>query len=934
MLVPILLGQTVPLPINHPDSAEVRWHSKPMLEERVLDDMEDATHWKHYGYGEMTSTFDRMVDGQKSLRLVAPTVGTTHSAEKGRPYGEAGVTRAFEREDWTQFNRISVWVYPTLPGFNVISLLIKLHNEGDRRVPDSTGREGLNYVILKSGQWNQVVWEIPHLSRDQVTGISLIYRLQGNEPKATNRVCFDFDRLELQKVKADYYEGWSVAPGRIAFSHTGYTLGGKKTAVASGWQEQSFDILRQDSGDKVLSKYFKHINNDLGRFQLLDFSEIRESGTYVIRIGDFISRPFRVANEVWDGTIEKILNFYFCERCGFAVPGIHDVCHKDWHVKDGTNTILINGGWHDAGDLSQGLVNTAESAYAMLSLATKLQSNLENYKNLKFDKTSVTFINTNKSHSLANQLIQEAAWGLDWILKTRIGPGRRVGWSTMDLWTDGILGNFDDIQGKVSNSVYDNLVAIATEAKAYQVFRHSNRPLAERCLLAAIEDWESIQPNLKSSNLEMASQGVLSALELFAATGKSSYTDFAFQWAETIMQCQQNEFTPWKIPLIGFFYTQTNHQHLLYYSHRGHEQAPIVALTSLCEKFPLHPSWMDWYASVYLHSEYLKTLIQFTEPYGMIPAGIYQWDESQELYYQQQLANGIPLSPNYYLRRFPVWTSFRGNYGVLLSQTKALATSAHLRRDWDGTQSCQQQLQWIVGRNPFAQSTLYGEGYDFAPQYTAMSGDMVGSLPVGIQTRESEDKPYWPAANCYNYKEVWVHPTARWLWLMENLNGPALVTGIAKPGVTLPIQFIEPRTKKRITIKPASKSGDFACYLPEGRYQVVQDDRILNVVLLPNSVSRLDLRQGLQISVDSQTEPSGKTIVRLELEGTGMHWFKIRTHNLKINADSQQVVTLQPGKKKNLEWSGEMLSLNRPWIAIIVPNDDLDQRVEISGKRK
>lgn len=28
--------------------------------------------------------------------------------------------------------------------------------------------------------------------------------------------------------------------------------------------------------------------------------------------------------------------------------------------------------------------------------------------------------------------------------------------------------------------------------------------------------------------------------------------------------------------------------------------------------------------------------------------------------------------------------------------------------------------------------------------------------------------PYWPAQNCYNYKEVWVHPSSRWLWLMDD----------------------------------------------------------------------------------------------------------------------------------------------------------------------
>ena len=34
------------------------------------------------------------------------------------------------------------------------------------------------------------------------------------------------------------------------------------------------------------------------------------------------------------------------------------------------------------------------------------------------------------------------------------------------------------------------------------------------------------------------------------------------------------------------------------------------------------------------------------------------------------------------------------------------------------------------------------------------------------------DLPYWSSQNMYVYKEVWVHSTGRWLWLMQDLLGP------------------------------------------------------------------------------------------------------------------------------------------------------------------
>ena len=81
----------------------------------------------------------------------------------------------------------------------------------------------------------------------------------------------------------------------------------------------------------------------------------------------------------------------------------------------------------------------------------------------------------------------------------------------------------------------------------------------------------------------------------------------------------------------------------------------------------------------------------------------------------------------------------------------------------------QQQAQWIVGRNPFSQSTMYGEGYGWSQQYSVSSGDFVGSLIVGMQSAGNTDLPYWSTGNMYVWKEVWVHSTARWLWLMADL---------------------------------------------------------------------------------------------------------------------------------------------------------------------
>ena len=42
---------------------------------------------------------------------------------------------------------------------------------------------------------------------------------------------------------------------------------------------------------------------------------------------------------------------------------------------------------------------------------------------------------------------------------------------------------------------------------------------------------------------------------------------------------------------------------------------------------------------------------------------------------------GLPMGGDWYLRALPVWFARRGNFGILLSQTKALSATARLRGD-------------------------------------------------------------------------------------------------------------------------------------------------------------------------------------------------------------------------------------------------------------
>ena len=768
LLAAVIAGggaQRAPLDVPFEGSLDYQWLRKPVQAQRLLDDMEDLQNWTLSGKGEMTLAADPVEHGAHSLRLSTITrTAEDVSPPRMRNYGYVQCTRTFAREDWSGFNRLSVWVYPDLPGWKTINLQMTLRNDGREKSPDPVDHNGQNSILIpRNHAWNRVVWEIPGIPRDKVTGLMFGVRRQGNEPGASNRITFYLDNLTLERVPEDHYEGWNVAPGQIAYSQSGYRTDSIKTAIASDSGAARFSLMRTETGEAVLSKPVERRQTPLGDFEVMDFSEMRTPGSYWIRADPLSTPPFRIGDDIWRPSVWKAINFFYGERCGMAIPGIHDECHRDWQCEHEGQRLLINGGWHDAGDLSQGTVNTAEAVYTMFRVAGRLDAEPA-------------------SRPLAARLREEGAWGLDWLLKTSFGDGYRPDFSVMGLWTDGILGNNDDIVSHAQNNPYNNFMAAAAEAMGARVLAESDAERAARSRKMAESDWNFAvaafhpQADLGSpATREFATEGVLASVELWKLTGDPRYRDEAFTLAPILVDSQQKSLMPWQRPLTGFFYTSPQRDHILHYYHPGHEQAAIVALARLCEEFPGDAHWMDWYSTVVLHSEYLKAIASYAEPYRYLPASIYREEEADQVpensreSFRAQVRNGIPLGSGYYLRHFPVWFDFRGNYGVVLSQTLALATAAVLRDDRAAAGLAEEQLQWVVGRNPFVQSTMYGEGRLFCSLYSAMSGQIAGALPVGIETRGDRDVPYWPASNYPNWKEVWVHPVSRWMAIVNEL---------------------------------------------------------------------------------------------------------------------------------------------------------------------
>ena len=268
-----------------------------------------------------------------------------------------------------------------------------------------------------------------------------------------------------------------------------------------------------------------------------------------------------------------------------------------------------------------------------------------------------------------------------------------------------------------------------------------------------------------------------SATQLYLLSGESSYSQVAANSISYVLKCQEKE------GFSGYFYRDTTFRAPVHFIHQSRDQLFPQALIALCQSQPSHPDAAQWNDAIRRYADYLKRLMPFTEPYGMVPSGIWQAEEyadsagfhSLHIFaprnagqlFDRQLQCGWKIDNTHYLRRFPMsFGIFNGNEAIILSTGKGAAMCGHYLKDDTLLQIGLEQLYWTVGKNPFCQSLIYGEGHRYPSMDSFSSGEITGEIPVGIRSFGDEDVPYWPKTNNACYKEVWMTSAGKFLSLI------------------------------------------------------------------------------------------------------------------------------------------------------------------------
>lgn len=899
---------------------------KPILERLKLKTFVDPSQWKARFPARLPAHSE-----PSELRIECPMMDRILLASpgaNGRPSSSTSYIRedngaAYWRHhmpapsDWSGYNRIAFKIKPDRTGLASYRLVLALISEDAKR--NASDPLAFHFMRdLRPGEWNEVLWEFAELPRARVTQFAILMPLVGPLGKKAGYTIRDF---ELQRVVPEKIEGWTPREGQIACNHLGYSPWQRKTAIASA---EGYEFRVEDNAGKIVATLPARMSSGpIGEFAILDFSEVRKAGRYTLRYGSQRSFPVEIGDARALSLVEPLTNFFYADRCGHAVAG-HGRCHAELFAEHGGKKYPINGGWHDAGNLCQGSYRTALATLSLFDAFRRLGADLP--------------------QASAARLLEEACWGLDWLMKSRFGKGVRVVDGPYTYMQDGVPGNGDEIVVKAGNTCFESFLFVSAAATAAATLTRSDAGRARQALAAALEDYhaalDALPANLGSlpegSNLpaphELLAHAVLAALALDAVSPHDRFRADAASFARRLMSYQEQRLSN-NAGITGYYNRDPCGARRVTYVHTSFADAPAQAFAALCRAMPLHEDRVHWHAAVALESEcFLLRGAQHSRPYHHVPTQLWKAADSEHHVRRAaamiQFADmfGAPdiapsasveeiradlaaeldgawqVSHDEWLRIFPIAEDrvFHGSGTIQLARAISLTTAARMRRSAAMSDLAQDQLDWHLGKNPFCASLIYGVGHRYASHMQLWSDDFVGALPVGMDSRR--DRPFWPHTCHMTFREMWVVPAARMLALSAELAERCTVEGNS----AISAACVSNSTGERWPIK----KGRFALSLFPGQYSIHAGLRTVDVwELLPGGYLRRDvserplqrstlklIRRDQQLSVAATVSAASKP--------------RLLGHNLHIG---------EPARMDDmLVWPVRSEDDGRAWVALLI----------------
>ncbi|MBI2430323.1 MAG: glycoside hydrolase family 9 protein [Ignavibacteriales bacterium] len=334
----------------------------------------------------------------------------------------------------------------------------------------------------------------------------------------------------------------------ILVDQMGYRPGDKKIVFLKERGSNEYNIVDNYS-DKVVHKGKIHPigvadANTGDMLFVIDFSKFKKVGTYRIVLKDSSqhSLPFSIDKDVYDQAALSALKSFYYQRCGSAIDDgslwEHPICHSRpaRYFAEPDEVKNVTGGWHDAGDYNKFVPTTAVSAAFLLSL----------YE-LQREKFFDGQMGIPEKHNDVPDILDEARWGLEWLMKMQEADGGVAHKVSIKKWTGEHLPHTEnDTQYLFSRSTVATADVAAVTALAARLFHRYDKVFARKLLQSSLKAWEFLEANpsivpeggfKNPDGVEGGEYGdsndnderLWASVELLKATGNPKFHDYFLQ---------------------------------------------------------------------------------------------------------------------------------------------------------------------------------------------------------------------------------------------------------------------------------------------------------------------------------------------------------------------------------------------------------------------
>jgi hypothetical protein len=469
-----------------------------------------------------------------------------------------------------------------------------------------------------------------------------------------------------------------------------------------------------------------------------DFSALTTPGVYRARVPGFgVSDPFAIGAGVFRDAARIAARGLYHQRCGSALTLTdhpHGICHTDdavYHDSVAASPLHngepvggyknVVGGWHDAGDYGKYVPTGATGLWFLLTSFDLSHALFGADQHTRFgDEWGIP-----ESGNGVPDLLDEARWELDWLVRLQETDGGVYHKVTTTCWVSGMPEDSTETRYILPKTTHDTALTAAVLALGSRLWEPYDSALAATYLAGAELAWDFLQahPDAEPAEGFINPDGVCTgdytdpggdtddrawaAAELYRTTGVTEYhTAFGVYWS-------QNS------PLWGWNDWQHHQQKASWaYVNTGWPDA--------------NPTWQQQILDSFVADA--DTHLSRTE------TNVYH--------------NGARLD-------VPVWIGYgtftqSTRYAFRLLQAHALTGDG---RYWDAALI---NLNTQLGANPLSQSFVTGIGFRYPQdplQKPSMYDDVVEPVPgipvYGVMAAMSKANPYYAAVqaddNSYPY---------------------------------------------------------------------------------------------------------------------------------------------------------------------------------------